>query len=171
MSDPFVGEIRMFGFNWAPKGWASCIGQTLVISQNQALYALLGVQFGGNGTTNFNLPDFRGRMPIHAGIHSGQNYIQGTVGGSDTVTLANTNLPQHTHAMNAVSTLGTAFAFPAPVVFAASQESTYINTGTYVALNPGTCSNSGGSQAHTNIQPSLCIGFCIALQGFFPARN
>lgn len=167
MSDPFVGEIRMFGFSWAPKGWASCKGQLLAINQNQALYALLGVQFGGDGKINFNLPDFQGRMPIH----SAQGYPQGKKDGNETVTLTNTNLPQHTHAMNAVSTPGTAVAFPAPVVFAASQEPTYINTGTYVALNPGTCSSTGGSQAHSNIQPSLCIGFCIALQGIFPARN
>jgi microcystin-dependent protein len=173
MSDPFVGEIRMFSFNWAPKNWASCSGQSLTISQNQALYSLLSTQFGGDGRTNFNLPDFRGRMPINSGrlASQGVNYVQGQTGGSENVTLTTTNLPQHNHTLVAVSSPGTVQTLTNPVLFAGSGESTYINSGTAVALNPGTCGPEGGNQGHSNIQPSLCVGFCIALLGVYPSRN
>ncbi len=167
MSDPFIGEIRMFGFNWAPRGWASCNGQILPIQQNAALYSLLSTQFGGDGKVNFGLPDFRGRMPLHPG--SGMS--QGEKGGAETVAVSSTNVPPHTHTMVAVSTTGTQVVLQPPVVFAGSQEPTYIAAGTYVAMHPGTCSITGGSQPHNNIQPSLCIGFCIALSGMYPSRN
>lgn len=168
MSDPFVGEIRMFSFNWAPRGWASCNGQTLPIQQNAALYSLLGTQFGGNGSTNFCLPDFQGRMPVHVKQASG--LAQGQKGGSESVTLTSTQMPQHTHTLSGANEAGLVVLQPQSV-FSNSGEPSYNNTGTLVPLNTGTCSTAGGGQAHSNIQPSLCVGFCIALTGVYPSRN
>lgn len=171
MSDPFIGEIRMFGFNWAPKNWALCNGALMQIKPNAALFSLLGTQFGGDGRATFGLPDFRGRMPLHPGSGNTRNYTQGQNGGSESVTLVNSNMPSHTHTMNAVNTVATAIGFPQPVVLAQSREPSYIPSGTPVAMNPATCGNTGGGQPHSNIQPSQCVGFCIALQGLFPSRN
>lgn len=171
MSEPFIGEIRMFGFNWAPHNWAICNGALLPITTNAALYSLLQTQFGGNGTSTFGIPDFRGRMPMHHGQDNTGIYDQGQFGGQETVTLTTANLPPHTHEMNAVSTPATVIPLRNPVVLAQSEEPSYIDSGTLVTMNPGTCGTSGGGQSHPNIQPSQCVGFCIALQGLYPQRN
>lgn len=168
MSDQFIGEIRMFGFNWAPKGWAACQGQLLPVNTNQALFSLLNVQFGGNGSTTFGLPDFQGRMPVHVNQASGLS--QGQKGGSESVTLTSTQMPPHTHTLSGDNEAGLVVLQPQSV-FANSGEPSYNNSGTLVPLNSGTCSPVGGGQAHNNIQPSLCVGFCIALTGLYPARN
>jgi microcystin-dependent protein len=168
MSDAFVGEIRMFGFNWAPKGWAACQGQILPVQQNAALFSLLGVQFGGDGQRTFGLPDFQGRMPVH--VNQGSGLLQGQKGGSESVTLTSAQMPQHTHILSGDNEAGVVVLKPQSV-FANSGEPSYNSSGTLVPLNAGTCSPAGGGQAHSNIQPSLCVGFCIALTGYYPSRN
>ena len=167
MSDPFVGEIRMFGYDWAPRGWSQCNGALLPISQNQALFALLGTQFGGNGTTNFALPDLRSRTPMH----SDGGYPQGTYGGAEMVTLTVAQMPPHTHVLRASNEGNGSNSIGTNSVFNASKESSYHAASDLVAMNPGTGVAQGGSLPHGNIQPSLGIGFCIALQGIFPSRN
>ncbi len=178
MSDPFVGEIRMVGFNFAPVGWALCDGQLLSIAQNTALFSLLGTTYGGNGTTNFALPDLRGRIPLHQGQGPGLSpYVLGQSSGSENVTLTNAQMPAHSHTLAAASVVGGS----------ASPQNNFIaevldpNTGAGVnafnttsnggTMNPGAISTSGGNQPHNNIQPYLCVNFIIALQGIFPSRN
>ena len=165
--DPFVAEIRIFPFNFAPKGWAQCNGQLLPINQNQPLFALLGTTFGGNGTVNFALPDLRGRTPIHVG----SGHTLGERGGEQAHTLSIAELPTHTHVLNASSTDGNApvpFG-PAGNVLAREVNQIYNNAASLVALNPATVTNVGGSQAHLNMQPFLTLNFCIALTGIFPS--
>lgn len=167
MSDPFVGEIRMFGYDWAPRGWSQCNGALLPISQNQALFALLGTQFGGNGTTNFALPDLRSRTPMH----SDGGYPQGTYGGAEMVTLTAAQMPAHSHTVQATTGGGGSNIIGDNAVFGTSGEQAFHGATNLVAMNPATSTQAGNSQAHGNIQPSLGIGFCIALQGLFPSRN
>jgi microcystin-dependent protein len=177
MSTPFLAQIEIFSFNFAPKGWAQCNGQLLPINQNQALFSLLGTQFGGNGQTTFGLPDMRSRIPISMGTN-----VIGTAGGQENHTLTQSEMAQHTHVLNgdAVSTdvttspgassvLGKAQGAITPNgTFTVDLYSTNAPTNT---LAPGVVTNAGGSQAHTNIQPYLALNFCIALQGLFPSRN
>ncbi len=178
MSDPFVGEIKMVGFNYAPRGWAFCNGQVMSIAQNTALFSLLGTTYGGNGTTTFALPDLRSRVPIHPGQGTGLSpYVQGQLGGTENVTLTQQQMPAHNHLINASKESGTA-ASPANASLAvASVPSTGDPVSTYntgpldVTLSSGTVSTIGGSQPHPNIQPYLCVYFIIALQGIFPSRN
>lgn len=181
MSQYFIGQIMMAGFSFAPRFFAQCNGQLLPINQNQALFSLLGTQFGGNGTTNFALPDLRSRTPIGyassvdpswqpPGVQIGQR------AGVENVTLLSTNLPSHTHAMNASTTAGDGRT-PSTRVFATSTNTgTAVNlyanaSGPTVALNAQTIAPSGGSQPHPNLQPYSTINFCIALSGIFPSRN
>lgn len=180
MSDYFLGEIRMFSFNWAPQNWALCQGQLMTIQQNNALYALLGTTFGGNATTNFNLPDLRGRVPLCQGLSpiSGTNYQQGVthIGGAESVTLNATQVPAHTHTVKAISAQGTAGpgdgiisslkTTVTPTVYGAVPAS----GATFQSLNAGTVSPVGGA-AHNNMQPFTVANFCIATSGIFPARN
>lgn len=169
MAEPFLAETRIMSFNFAPKGWAMCNGQFLPINQNQALFSLLGTTFGGNGQTNFALPDLRGRTPIHVG--NGHNL--GQKGGEQAHTLTISELPTHQHVLNntnqSVSTnipaSGTQLGNTAP-------NQVYNTSGqNLVAMNPASVSNIGGSQAHLNMQPFLALTFCIALQGIFPSPN
>jgi len=170
MSDPFVGEIRMFGYDWAPRGWSQCNGALLPINQNQALFALLGTQFGGNGTTNFALPDLRSRTPMHSDGASG--YVQGTYGGEEMVTLTVAQMPPHSHTVQATTGSGGSNVIGDNAVFGTtSSEKAFHAATNLVAMNPATSTPAGNGQAHGNIQPSLGVGFCIALQGLFPARN
>lgn len=167
MSDPFTGEIRMFGFNFPPRGWATCDGQLLPISQNTAVFSLLGTFYGGNGSTNFALPDFRGRVPVHVG----GSWLMGMGQGTTGVTLTRDQLPAHQHVAKALS--GNANSAFAPDNSLASVANLYRDpTGASVTIvNPGTVSTVGGGQPHENMAPYAVLSFCIALQGVFPSRN
>lgn len=169
MSEPFLAEIRMFGFNFAPRNWAWCDGQILPINQNQSLYSLLGTTFGGDGRTTFALPDLRGRVPMHPGPSSspGQN------GGEESHTLTEAEVPEHGHTLNMSTASG-----DAPVTndnFLASFNNGYVDdtvdAATLVPLREGSVSNAGSSAPLNNMQPSQVIAFAIALQGLFPSRN
>jgi microcystin-dependent protein len=174
MAEPFVGEIRMFAFNFAPLGWALCNGQTLPISQNTALFSLLGTTFGGNGTSNFNLPNLQSRVPVHQGQGSSLSpYVIGEVTGAETVTLTSSQIPAHSHSV-ACSTAGGSQASPAngvPAVESTGTSLDYTNAAPNSTMSAGMIGNTGTGAAHPNIQPVLCLNFCIALQGIFPSQN
>lgn len=165
MSEPFLAEVRMVGFNFAPRGWAFCDGQILPISQNQSLYSLLGTTYGGDGRTSFALPDLRGRTPIHVGASHGL----GEKGGEESHTFSVAEMPQHRHAVQASSSNADA-PIPAGNVLAAANN-LYHGTTNTTGLRSGTIAPAGGGQAHENMQPFLAVSFCIALQGLFPSRN
>jgi microcystin-dependent protein len=171
MAEPFLGEIRMFGFNFAPQGWAMCNGQTLPISQNTALFALLGTFYGGNGTTTFQLPNLQSSVAIHQGQGAGLSpYEIGQAGGVENVTLTQGQMPAHGHpALANASSATTGRA--AGAVLARTSTDTYAAAPDGTAMNAGTIGPTGGSQPHPNIQPYLTLNFCIALQGIFPSRN
>lgn len=174
MSEPFLAEVRIVGFNFAPRGWALCDGQILPINQNQSLYSLLGTTYGGDGRTTFALPDLRGRVPIHVGASNGTHHSEGQKGGEETHTLAANEMPQHTHPMQAAQPPG---ANPAPVpngkvlAQAPATDPIYGDARNLVSLISSSIVNVGGGQAHNNMQPFLALNFCIALQGLFPSRN
>ena len=171
MAEPFLSEIRIMSFAFAPKGWALCDGAFLPINQNQALFSLLGTTFGGNGQTTFQLPDLRGRTPIHVG----SGHTLGERGGAQAHTLSIAELPTHAHVAQ-----GTTAAADQPtpvgnllgaVDLTAFTTNVYAAPGAFVAMAPQTIGNTGGSQAHLNMQPFLTLSFCIALQGIFPSPN
>jgi len=169
MADPFMTEIRIMSFNFPPRGWAFCDGQLLPINQNQPLFALLGTTFGGNGQTNFALPDLRGRIPIHVG----SGHTLGERAGEQAHTLNIAELPTHIHTLTASSTDGNA---PVPFgpggnVLARTVNNIYGPPNNLTALVAGTITNTGGSQAHVNMQPFLALSFCIALVGIFPSQT
>lgn len=168
MAEPFLSEIRLMSFSFAPRGWALCNGQLLPINQNQALFALLGTTYGGDGRVNFALPDLRGRTPMHVG----SGHTLGERGGEVSHTLSLPELPTHTHVAQASSATGTS-AVPAPTVALAASGNyeAYRAATSLTPLEAGTVANVGGSQAHQNMQPFLTISFCIALQGIFPSQN
>ena len=164
-STPFLSEIDIFGFNFPPKGWAFCNGQLLPINQNQALFSLLGTTYGGDGQTNFALPNIRGRVPIH----EGNGHTLGEAAGTDAVTITMQQLPQHIHVVSATTTNATT---PVPTNnFLASTNNGYAAPANLTTLLPSSVTNVGGSQAHENRQPFLALNFCIALQGIFPSQN
>lgn len=171
MSQPFIGEIRMVSFNFAPRGWAFCDGQLLSIQQNAALFSLLGTFYGGNGINNFGLPDIRGSTPLHVGNGGGGSYVVGQRGGEVAHTLVQFELPAHVHGMQGTSRPGTATT-PANNVLAAHRGG-YANVadGSLVALAPQAAAAFGGSQPHSNQSPYLVVNFVIALVGIFPSRN
>jgi microcystin-dependent protein len=165
MAEPFLSEIRIMSFVFAPKGWALCNGQLLPINQNQALFSLLGTTFGGDGRVNFALPDLRARVPIHVG----SGHTLGERGGEPAHTLSIAELPTHTHILQGSSTAaGTNSANNAVLGASAA---VYHTPSNLVSLNAGSVTNVGGSQAHLNMQPFLTLSFCIALQGIFPSPN
>jgi microcystin-dependent protein len=173
MAEPFLVEIRMFGFNFAPSGWAMCNGQLLAISQNTALFSLLGTFYGGNGTTTFALPNLQSCVAIHQGQGTGLSpYTIGQTGGTETVTLLQGQIPAHNHQVQCNISGGTqaspAGGYPAVESTGTSLDYSTAATGT---MNSAMIEPIGGSQPHTNIQPFLCVNFCIALQGIFPSRN
>jgi microcystin-dependent protein len=165
MSEPFLAEIRIFGFNFAPRGWAFCDGQILPISQNQSLYSLLGTTYGGDGRTSFALPDLRGRAPMH----TGEGHHLGQKAGEETHTLSVTEMPDHDHSLHASSQNGDAPVAPGNVL--ATALNLYRGADNRTPLRSGSVASAGGSQAHDNMQPSLAVNFGIALQGLFPSRN
>ena len=177
MGQNFIGEIKMVAINFAPKDWAYCDGQVMPISQNATLYSLLATQFGGNGTTNFQLPDLRGRSPMH----HGNTLEQGQFGGYEQVTITSLTMPMHTHTFTATSDDATSNRVDPPntnVMAVASlvggtPANIYRNVdpSNMTQLHPSTCDSVGQNGAHNNLQPSLVIGFCIALQGLYPSRN
>jgi microcystin-dependent protein len=171
MSTPFLGEIRIFACNFAPRGWAMCNGQLLPINQNQALFSLLGTNYGGNGQTTFALPNLQGRVAIHEGQGSGLSaYTLGETGGAESVTLLTTQMPQHTHSVAASSAAATGTR-PGGSVPARASTAAYATTPDGTLMNATMLTTAGGGQPHENRQPYLVLNFCIALQGIFPARN
>ena len=178
MSEPFVGEIEIFAFNFAPKGWALCQGQLLPISQNTALFSLLGTQYGGNGTTNFALPNLQGCIPNHQGQGPGlSQYVMGQTGGSTTATLTTQTIPAHTHTLP-VTTVNGRVNTPTNVNVlgevgggrGGGGGSAY-GTTTLANMAAQTGNTAGGGQPHNNMAPYVVLNYCIALQGVFPARN
>jgi microcystin-dependent protein len=170
MSEPFLAEVRIVGFNFAPRGWAFCDGQILPINQNQSLYSLLGTTYGGDGRTSFALPDLRGRSPIHVGASNGSLHLLGQKSGEETHTLSASEMPQHDHVLQGSNDAGNQNS-PGGHFFANSGTNTYGNPTNLVNLSAGTVTNVGGGQAHENMQPYLVLNYCIALQGLFPSRN
>jgi microcystin-dependent protein len=179
--NPFLGQIGLFACNFAPQGWALAQGQLLSISQNTALFALLGTYFGGNGTSNFQLPDLRGRAPIAFGQGPGlSQYDIGQVGGDETVSIDSARYPVHSHALFAAASTATENT-PGGLIEAQGQTggrggavnlALYSSAGTATTLAPAALTPApGGGQPHTNMQPYLALNFCIALQGIFPARS
>jgi microcystin-dependent protein len=172
VGNPFIGEIRMFAGNFAPAGWAFCDGQLIPISENDALFVLIGTTYGGDGQETFALPNLQSRVPIHMGQGSGlSNYVIGEAAGVESVTLTTQQIPSHTHPMIANSGLASEFA-PGGRIFAQPQAvDAYVQTPPVVALSPQSCSLVGGSQPHENMQPYLCISFIISLFGLFPRQS
>lgn len=171
MSEPFLSEIRIMSFNFPPKGWAFCNGQFLPINQNQALFALLGTTYGGNGQTTFALPDLRGRTPMHMG----NGHTLGEKAGTETVTINMQQMPQHTHPLNATNNPATSpdphIPNPGSFVLGEAVSNAFTAPGNIVMMNAQMVSSVGGSQPHENRQPYLTLNFCIALQGIFPSQN
>jgi microcystin-dependent protein len=163
---PFLGEIKLISWNYAPKGWAFCNGQLMQINQNQALFSLLGTNFGGNGQTTFGLPDLRGR----GALHQGAGFIVGQAGGEEAHTLTQAEMPDHTHALNASQSDGNTQT-PAGNVLARTVNNIYGGLNNLTTLNAASVTTVGGSQPHVNMQPYLTINFVIALVGVFPSRN
>lgn len=171
-SQPYVSEIQMFAFQFAPKFWAQCNGQLLPINQNQALFSLLGTTYGGNGTVNFALPDLRGRAPLHFGaLSGGGTYFQGQVGGEENHTLTTIEIAQHTHLMQASGNIADQPNADGNLLSKGGSFPLFSTTQNGTAMAGNMVANGGGGQGHANIQPYLVINYCIALTGIFPSRN
>lgn len=163
--EPFLGQIDIVAFGFAPKGWALCNGQLLPINQNQALFSILGTTYGGNGQTTFALPDLRGRVPLHIG----QNYGLGQQGGEEQHTVNLGELPTHNHQLQALTTPGTVPVPTGNLLASAAQYDS--SSAALTSMAPASVTSAGGSQAHTNMPPVLTLNFIIALQGIFPSRD
>ena len=172
MSEPFVGEIRMFAGNFAPQGWAFCDGQLLAVSQNDALFSLFGTIYGGDGRTTFGLPDLRGRVPVHAGHGPGLSERRlGSKLGEEQVTLTTNQLPTHTHALQASGDLGGRSTAQDNLLARSTNIDLYTGNAPDASLAGAAIANSGDSQPHTNLMPTLCINFIVALVGIYPSRQ
>lgn len=171
MSDPFIGEVKITGFGFPPKGWAACNGQSLPIAQNQALFAILGITYGGNGTTTFNLPNLIGRAPIGWGNGAGLPAVTiGQSGGEAAHTLTIDEMASHGHTANGSSATASA-SVPAGGMLATADEKTYAQSTPTSTLNASAVGSSGGGQSHDNMQPYQVLNFIIALTGIFPSRS
>jgi microcystin-dependent protein len=172
MSDQYLGEVRMFSGNYAPQGWALCNGQVMQISQNEALYSLIGTTYGGDGQTTFALPDFQGRLPVHTGTNpaSGTKYPIGQKGGSETVTLIEAELPSHTHVVNSQQLAGTQTS-PSNNFWATSTVKQYSNAAANAVMDSSSISAVGGNQPHDNMMPFFPVTFIIALEGNYPTQG
>ncbi len=168
MSTPYLSEIRIFSFGFAPRGWALCNGQTMNINQNQALFSLIGTFYGGNGVQTFQLPNLQGRVPISFGA----GFNQGEIAGEEAHMLLSSEMPGHTHTVNGSTATATVLA-PTGNLLATTGDDPYTTTppATPVGLSPGTVASVGGGQPHENRQPYLVLNVCIALTGIFPSRN
>ena len=173
MSDPYIGEIRMFAGNFAPKNWALCDGQILAVAEHTALFSLLGAAYGGDGRTSFGLPDLRGRLPMHFGQGSGLTpRALGQRFGSETVTLTDATVPPHNHFFMASEAEATDGLVSGNILGTTPDgDNFYIDSGTMVNLLPETIQSAGGGKAHPNLMPFLCINFIISLKGQYPPRN
>jgi microcystin-dependent protein len=179
MVQPFIGEIRMFGGNFAPAGWQFCNGQTLSIAQNNALFALIGTTYGGDGVNTFNLPNLQGRLPVHQGTGPGlSTYVIGQTAGVESVVLNSSQMPQHNHALMASTATATLSSPTGNVTGAAPTTPVaadlYTTPGTPATVGnllAQSVANAGSSLPHTNLMPALCVSFIIALNGIFPSRN
>jgi len=167
MATPFLSEIKIVSFNFAPKGWALCNGQLLPINQNQALFSLLGTTYGGDGRVNFALPDLQARVPIHMG----GGHTLGERGGEQAHTLSIAELPTHTHTLEATSNNGSAIVASGNLLAGSTPQLYHAPDQNLNAMRPTSITNVGGSQAHLNMQPFLVLTFCIALQGIFPSQT
>lgn len=168
MSQPFVGEIRMFGGNFAPAGWMLCQGQLLPISENETLFNLIGTTYGGDGQSTFGLPNLQSRIPVHVGTQGGSSYTLGQTGGVETVTLTSSQIPSHSHVPQGQS--GNGSAAPGGGVWAASAtQNIYTDVAPAVNMNPAAIGSTGGSQPHNNMMPYLAVNFIISLFGVFPS--
>ncbi|MFK5948586.1 MAG: tail fiber protein [Methylococcales bacterium] len=172
MSEPFVGEIRMFAGNFAPRSWAFCEGQLLAVSQNDALFSLLGTIYGGDGRTTFGLPDLRGRIPLHQGTGPGLSQRRlGSKGGGEKVTLTTNQLASHSHDYTA-NTAAAIDSAPHEKVVAKSDTTLYLKSVAQdTSLASSSIANTGGSQSHSNLMPTLCVSYIIALVGIYPSRQ
>ncbi|MEM6795288.1 MAG: tail fiber protein [Acidobacteriota bacterium] len=170
MSEPFLAEVRIIAFNFAPRGWAFCDGQILPINQNQSLYSLLGTTYGGDGRTSFGLPDLRGRVPMHIGASNGTAHREGQKSGEETHTLSIAEMPNHQHSAAVTAAVATSDE-PVGELPARAAENIYGAAAALRQMGSGTVANVGGGQAHNNMQPYLAINFAIALRGLFPSRN
>lgn len=181
MSTPYLGEIRLFAGNFAPRGWAFCNGQSLSIANNDALFALLGTIYGGDGQNTFNLPDLRGRVPLNQGTGPGlSTYTIGQAAGTETVTLQTSQMPAHSHSLNATTATGSVTT-PGPSVMLATPVEAGVSTSLYVVPGTSTVNQApmaaqsitatGGSQPHENMMPFQSVNYIIALEGIFPSRN
>lgn len=171
MSEPFVGQIKMFASNFAPRGWAFCDGQLLAISQNDALFSLFGTLYGGDGRTSFGLPDLRGRIPLHQGTGPGLRPRRlGSKGGSESVSLTLNQLASHSHDFNASNDAGDQNN-PQGHLTATAPAHFYENRAPNLSLNPESIEDTGGGQAHSNLMPTLCVNFIVALVGVYPSRQ
>ena len=172
MAEPFLAEIMIVGFTFAPRGYALCDGQILPINQNQSLYSLLGTTYGGDGRTTFALPDLRGRVNIGPGRSNGSDYRQGQKGGQDNVILTTAQIPSHSHRVVGNSAAGTTNQ-PAGNFVATGTSTAYVTpvAANLKNMNTGAVQNAGGNQQHSNLQPYLGVNYCIAMQGTFPSRN
>jgi len=171
MSEPFLAEVRIVGFNFPPRGWAFCDGQILPINQHQSLYSLLGTTYGGDGRTSFALPDLRGRTPIHIGSNgTGGSHTLGSKSGEEAHPLTANEIPQHTHPLQG-STVNASQQSPSGNVFARGAITAYHDRTSPVNMHSGAVGNIGTGAGHENMQPYLALNFCIALTGVFPSRN
>jgi microcystin-dependent protein len=171
MSSPYVGEVRMFGGNFAPNGWMFCQGQLLPISEYETLFQLIGTTFGGDGQSTFALPDLQGRVPINMGTNAGTTFVMGDASGTPEVTLTTQQIPQHNHALFASTGPATSNTPENNITAESATLSIYEDGSTNAQMSPAAVGPAGGSQPHDNMQPYLCVSFIISLFGIFPSQS
>ena len=171
MSEPFVGEIRLFAGNFPPNGWQFCDGQLISIAQNVVLFDLIGTTYGGDGQTTYALPDMRGRVPVHQGNNGQSNYVAGQAGGVENVTLTPAQMPQHTHAMSASTSAASAAHGPSEVLGSSATMSLYGSGTPNMAMDPNAITQVGGGQPHANVPPFVALSYIISMFGIFPSPD